>query len=240
MSSNKHKILTQDNTNTEKQHKISKSCDRNMLSSNSIDELANKYTTIEQHRIHIPNSFPPDRNYGVKNIVSSNYDEDSPLTPVDEIPLISNDWTSSDDTLDDAVYSPKSNKESLLRIDSSYDGTIGSPWTSNIDDQSPSNDSDRNEESKSYKKDKRSSSMNNVVGSLDFKFSSSDSCNSISGLKNSCTYNNVDNQINIPRVDNTQQSEPHAHFRLFQKRLNKLVFNVEHLSFIYKRKLNKK
>ncbi len=203
----------------------------------------------------IPNSFPPDHSNGMITNTSRNShhgeqrieQDDSPLTPVEDIPLISNDWNSSDDVLDSSKSSNYKDQHNSSDRDS-Y-GVDGSPWKSNIDIQSQRS----SKLSFGTRTDTKGNSIDNDIGSFEFKLSSSTS-NSISGMGRSYPHANgfvrhrlksrdgsmmIDYNTNsadkTTSIDTSQL--PHPHYRLFQQRMNKLVFNVEHLSLIYRHKL---
>ncbi len=142
-------------------------------------------------------------------------DDHSSLTPVDQIPLISNDWDTSEDFL-------SSETEESKQPDS-YNEGAGSAFTSNIDFNS-SRFSDKNSMSPKSK----ITSLNDVSGNVGF------------GSGNLSFPSSGDSEEGIPVLEDVLRNvAPHPHFRLLQKRLNKVFLNMEHLSFIYRRRLHR-
>lgn len=238
------------------------------------------------------NSGVANNNSGVDNEDDRGVDpgEESPLTPTSEIPLISNDWYSSDDLLGDETtsqeanttnYSPTSNPESSKRRDmyadtesthgtsnmgdstyysptsnpessqqaGSYTGTANTQWTSNIDAQSSIYIGDTNDGSTSDEQADNADGgsqqdtlrLSKVIDSMKLRLSIDDSYTPMRGQRQA---QYVDRKSNSVYTDDIEESgrvgTPHPHYKLFQKRLNNLVFNIDHLSLIYRYRLCKR
>ena len=156
---------------------------------------------------------------------------ESSLTPVDKIPIISDDRSSSD-VMDDNEYSPILFGGESSRSYANSDLLRTTAWTSNISINSGSFEPIRGDSCIS------SIGMSNVGKNKLSRFSSNSNffrhkkSNDVSG--DDLLYGSDDQLIEI----NTNY-QPHPHFQLYQRRLNKFVLNIEHLSLIYRRKLHK-
>lgn len=254
---------------------------------------------VMRSRIRIPKS-------ASDNKENLNQDEESPLTPVSEIPLISNDWYSSDDILENVSnpdvdtmdnitdYSPVSNPESSKRRDSyagtvsthwtsnmgdtinyspsadtidcttdyspnsragssrhpgSYTGTANTQWTSNIDAQSSIFIADPNSTSSSEEKERDTDDeseqsrlrFSKVIDSMKLKLSIDEPFSTTCRQRRTLHEERKSNSLYGDDVTESSRIEnPHPHYKLFQKRLNNLVFNIDHLSFIYRHRLCKR
>lgn len=211
-------------------------------------------------------------------------DIDSPLTPVEDIPLIADDWSTSDESVvvKNTQKTPIATKRKTLltkrskssNIDSDFgrdtesgfsfndsqsQGSRETDWTSHIDFNSskysksdfeytsPSSDEtpSKKKETKPVNARRKSvhSRKNDVSGSLPVTPSIS---NSISGMSHGSfvykidedTYSEIGDTMEYPALDEiVQRVAPHPHYRLSQRRLNRLVLNPDHMSPLCRRKM---